>query len=217
MNLMRLVLLSLIGISTLVISENATAIEGGAEWYISPSFGGTEFSQSSPAVDHKRSWDFLYNMGIGLGIKGTLSVGLFTIGAGAEFDWKEEAVEHRSSSGVAEYDYQMGRLMGGAFFTLGRLVHFYGGYDPYVNSTFTYTDNLHVNPFRTGDVLKGKAYTAGIGMNPPTPAGGFLLRFLGRKIVYDEAEMSGTDRKLPDSVYSEMKTVEFVIQAGASY
>jgi hypothetical protein len=124
MNFFRLLLLSAFVI--LFTSVKANALEGGAEWYFTPSFGGTEFSQDLPSdVDHKRSWDFFYNMGLGLGIKGFVKQGFFTLGVGAEYGWKEEAIEHRSASGVAEYDYQMGRLLGGAYFTLGHVMHFY--------------------------------------------------------------------------------------------
>ncbi len=194
---------------------SAKAVGFGGEVYFSPQFGGTDFNATDGSVDHKKSWNFFYNMGLSLGVKGCLRTDIFAIGLSTDLGWKEEAVEHRSAAGVSEYDYQMLRGYAGGYFTFGKVVYFYAGYDPIVYAKMTYTDNEHVNPFRKNDVLKGYAYSGGVGFEFPGSVG--FLRFLGRTTIYNNVEFNGVERELPDSAYSKINTGELVVQFGSQF
>lgn len=187
----------------------------GGEVYLSPQFGGTDFNTNDGSVDHKKSWNFFYNIGLSIGLKARLKTDFFAIGLSTDLGWKEEAIEHRSDSGVSEYDYQMLRGYAGAYFTYGKVVYFYAGYDPVVYAKMTYTDNEHVNPFRRNDVLKGYAYSAGLGVEFPGSPG--FLRILGRTTIYDEIEVDGVELKLPEDTYSKLNTGELVLQFGSQF
>lgn len=197
-----------------ITPKASSAANFGGEIYLSPSFGGTDFNESNPHVDHKRSWDFFFNVGVALGVRASVSTDIFTFGVGADLGWKEEAIEHRPSGGaVSEYDYQQIRALVGPYITWGKIVHLYVGYDPLAYAKFTYTDNEHVNPFRKGDTLTGYGGTIGVGVKKDD----VLIRFLGRKIFYNKAELSDVEIDLPSSEVSKMNTGEFVIQVGQTF
>ena len=136
-----------------------------------------------------------------------------SLGLGADVGWKTEAVQHDQNNVVGEYDYQLLRGYFGPYFTFGKNVHLYLGYDPVVYSQLTYTDNEHLNPFRKQDVLKGYAYTIGAGVTKDD----LIFRILGRTTIYNKIKLSGTERSLPDSEFSKIDTGELVFQLGQKF
>ena len=207
--------MKLILIPLFISMSSASAVAAGyAEIYAAGQLGGSNFTDQSGLVEHKKSSNFFTNMGGALGVKGRLRVGPVALAIGMEYGSKEEGFDRNSSGSSVEYVLQMERLLGAAhaaaYLYEKWALHLYAEYDPYVLNRVKLTRGSPLSFFESGDTYTGSGYAVGIGFGEEV-----FFRVTNRFLQYNKVKLNGQERDLPGNGTSIISTSELVFQIGA--
>lgn len=175
-----------------------------------------DFKNTASSLTYEEGDKFFGGLGLGVGYSPRFEFGNLHLGLNLIYEWKEEALKEKDSSGNTDnFDFQYIRFMGGVQLTykvadgLGLVLE----YTPYINANVHWSDDGAENPFRKGDNLQGTAVAAGLGFF----WGPAEVIFLYRVVTWNKVETAGTSRELPDSTYSEFKATEVGTHLGFSF
>jgi hypothetical protein len=139
------------------------------------------------------------------------------IGLKSEIAWTGHSMDRKTvgSTDSLGYRYETQRGLSGVSFSLrpGPMsIDF--EYYPWILSQVSYSDKKSENPFRKNDKLKGTGFGVGFAFNLFPPMRNFMLF---RRINYNNVQMNGVTKTLPDDQYSLLKFDEVVLGFGAEF
>lgn len=204
-----IVFVLLFSINSLAEFKNGFRLTSALAW-------GYDFKNTVSSLTYEEGDKIFGGLGLGFGYTPRYEFGNFSLGLNFIYEWKEEAMKEKSSSGDTDnFDFQYIRFMGGVHFEykLAESIGLVFEYTPYINANIHWSDDGSENPFRKGDNLSGNAIAAGLGFH----WGPVDVFFMYRQITWDKIETNTVSRDLPGSTYSAFKSNEVTSQLGITF